>query len=97
MLRTGGREIALGSDEARALAAQCGLDETKPAVIFGRDRKIDPPTPREVARALGQDLELSISDVVDVAIVGGGPAGLATGSQVLNNWLRDLCEAIGAF
>lgn len=71
------REFTLGSDEARALAAECGLDQAKPAAIFGRDRKIDPPTPREVARALGQDVELSVKDVVDVAIVGGGPAGVA--------------------
>jgi len=48
-----------------------------PAAIFGRKTKIDPPTPREVARVLGQDLDLNLSDVVDVAIVGGGPAGVA--------------------
>ena len=71
------RELALDSDEARDLAAQCGIAEAKPGAIFGRDQKIDPPTPRGVARALGQDLEIAAGDVVDVAIVGGGPAGVA--------------------
>ena len=71
------RELTLDSDEARELAAQCGIAEAQPGAIFGRDLKIDPPTPREVARALGQDLEIRGDDVVDVAIVGGGPAGVA--------------------
>ena len=71
------RELALESDEARDLAAQCGIGQAQPGAILGRDHKIDPPTPREVARALGQDLDLNTDSVFDVAIVGGGPAGVA--------------------
>lgn len=71
------REVALDTEDARNIAASCGLEQAKPGAIFGRDFKIDPPTPRQVARALGLDLELNTSDTVDVAIVGGGPAGVA--------------------
>lgn len=71
------RELPLDSEEARTLAAQCGISEAQPGAIFGRDRKIDPPTPREVARAMGLDIDLNIDVMVDVAIVGGGPAGVA--------------------
>ncbi|WP_300032055.1 cyclic nucleotide-binding domain-containing thioredoxin-disulfide reductase [uncultured Roseobacter sp.] len=71
------REIAADSDEARALAAQCGIDRAHPGVIFGKERKIDPPTPRAVAEALGLDLKLGDAGTFDVLIVGGGPAGVA--------------------
>ncbi|MFK7879727.1 FAD-dependent oxidoreductase [Roseobacter sp.] len=71
------REIEITSDEARALAADCGIENAHPGVIFGRDLKIDPPTPRGVARALGLHLEMSQNCTFDVLIVGGGPAGVA--------------------
>ncbi len=71
------RELPLNSAEACKLATQCDLPPALPGVIFGRDRKIDPPTPREVARAMGLDLDLKTDTVFDVAIVGGGPAGVA--------------------
>ena len=82
------RELALDSEEAQALAAQCGIGEAQPGAIFGKDVKIDPPTPRAVARAMGQDLELNTDTAFDVAIVGGGPAGVAAavyaGAEGLN-------------
>ncbi|MDW4499529.1 FAD-dependent oxidoreductase [Sulfitobacter sp. D35] len=73
------REIALDSDEAKALAAECGLAEAEPGVIFGRERKIEPPTPRGVAETLGFDLSTQGDTFHDVLIVGGGPAGVAAG------------------
>ncbi|MDW3222631.1 MAG: FAD-dependent oxidoreductase [Paracoccaceae bacterium] len=71
------REIEVTSDEAKVLSAQCGIEQAQPGVIFGRERKIDPPTPRGVAKALGLHLEVSTGSAFDVLIVGGGPAGVA--------------------
>ncbi|WP_299963300.1 cyclic nucleotide-binding domain-containing thioredoxin-disulfide reductase [uncultured Roseobacter sp.] len=73
------REIELSSEEARSLAQQCGLADAEPGVIFGRDRKIEPATPRGVAGALGLHLETDADTSFDVLIVGGGPAGVAAG------------------
>lgn len=73
------REIEVTSEEAIKLAAQCGISEAQPGVIFGRERKIDPPTPRAVAQALGLHLEVQAAAQFDVLIVGGGPAGVAAG------------------
>jgi thioredoxin reductase (NADPH) len=84
------REIARDSDEARALAAQCGVAEAEPAVILGRDQKIEPPTPQGVAAALGLDLALTSEDLYDVLIVGGGPAGVAAAVYAGAEGLRAL-------
>ncbi|WP_187430008.1 Ferredoxin--NADP reductase [Roseobacter fucihabitans] len=73
------REIEVTSQEALALAAQCVVGAAQPGVIFGRAHKIDPPTPRGVAKALGLYLEVSQDSAFDVLIVGGGPAGVAAG------------------
>ena len=71
------QSLALGSAEAIAAASACGLVAATPAVIFGRDHVVENPTPADVARLLGLNLEFSESDSVDVLIVGGGPAGVA--------------------
>ena len=73
------REAEIGSQEALALAQDCGLAPDAPAVVFDRTRVITPATPRAVARALGQDIMLTPDDLMDVIIVGGGPAGVAAG------------------
>ncbi|MEL6563318.1 MAG: FAD-dependent oxidoreductase [Pseudomonadota bacterium] len=72
-------ELEIDSDEGDALAAQCSIDRAHPAVIFAKHQVINPPTPRGVARALGLDMVLRKEEVYDVAIVGGGPAGVAAG------------------
>ncbi|WP_415921260.1 FAD-dependent oxidoreductase [Tateyamaria sp. SN6-1] len=72
-------EIEIESAEGDALAEQCRIDRAHPAVIFAKHHVIHPPTPRGVARALGLDVALRKEDVFDVAIVGGGPAGVAAG------------------
>lgn len=58
------------------------LVDHKPAVILDRDRKIEHPTPREVARLLNMDLDIGGDLLIDVLIVGGGPAGVAAAVNV---------------
>ena len=62
-----------GDEEALRLG---NLVDHKPAVILDRDRKIEHPTPREVARLLNMDLDIGDDLRTDVLIVGGGPAGV---------------------
>ena len=72
------RELTLGEHEAEALAHQCSLGKAEPAVIFGKDEVIHPPTARALAARLGLDLPGDADgDVYDLLIVGGGPAGVA--------------------
>ncbi|RVT85892.1 cyclic nucleotide-binding domain-containing protein [Rhodobacteraceae bacterium CCMM004] len=72
------QSIELGSDEADAVARACAIRHG-PAVIFGRDQVIADPTPAKVAQVLGLALDIPADEVVDVLIVGGGPAGVAAG------------------
>ena len=71
------RALALGSQEAAAVARACGAAHDAPAVIFGRDRLVADPTPGRVAELLGLQIALTDTAPVDVLIVGGGPAGVA--------------------
>jgi thioredoxin reductase (NADPH) len=64
-----------GSDE-EALRL-CKLVDYEPAVIFDHDRKIEHPTPREVARQLNMNLDIGDDLRTEILIVGGGPAGVA--------------------
>ena len=73
------QSIELESGEAEELVEACSLADHGPAVIFGRDRVIENPTPESVARALGLEQVLREDEIVDVMIVGGGPAGVAAG------------------
>ncbi|MEL6452884.1 MAG: FAD-dependent oxidoreductase [Pseudomonadota bacterium] len=72
-------EVEIDSAEGNDLAGQCQIDRAHPAVVFAKHQVIDPPTPRGVAQTLGLDMALRKEDVYDVAIVGGGPAGVAAG------------------
>ncbi|WP_299588172.1 FAD-dependent oxidoreductase [uncultured Tateyamaria sp.] len=72
-------EVEIDSTEGSDLANQCRIDRAHPAVVFAKHQVIDPPTPRGVAQMLGLDMALRKEDVYDVAIVGGGPAGVAAG------------------
>ncbi len=71
------RALDLGGGEAEEIAQTCSLIPRAPAVLFGRDRVIEDPTPRKIARLFGMDLELDDGCVHDVLIVGGGPGGIA--------------------
>lgn len=69
--------VDLDSQEARDEAAKCGVVLERPAVIIGKDRVIEDPTPLKVAEAMGLSHNLTDTGCVDVVIVGGGPAGVA--------------------
>ncbi|PZQ63236.1 MAG: thioredoxin-disulfide reductase [Phenylobacterium zucineum] len=65
------------SQEARDVAQSCAISPGAPAVVFGRGRQVDAPTPEKVARLLGVNYDLQEDAPFDVLIVGGGPAGVA--------------------
>lgn len=65
--------------EGMEAAQACGLDLNRPAVIYGDNTPIADPTPRKIAQLLGLDLSLTADHLLDVLIVGGGPAGVAAG------------------
>ncbi len=69
----------LDSPEAHAVASSCSADPTQPVVIFGKDTVITDPTPEKIAQLVGMHQELIEDEIVDVLIVGGGPAGVAAG------------------
>ena len=69
--------MALGTGEAEGAAETCSIDHSQPAVIFGPDTVIDPPTVQNLARHMGLGLAPGEDETVDVLIVGGGPAGVA--------------------
>ncbi|MEO0635011.1 MAG: FAD-dependent oxidoreductase [Pseudomonadota bacterium] len=71
------RLVEYGSQEAMDIwqGNECPIGET--VVVYGRDRKIQQPTPLKVAAVLGLDLEIEDKEIFDTLIVGGGPAGVA--------------------
>lgn len=73
------RSLDLQNPETAQIAARCDLHARGPAVIFGADTVVEDPNTRKVARLLGIDLDLDPSQIFDVIIVGGGPAGIAAG------------------
>lgn len=71
--------VELGSKEAQIIARDCGISANEPAVILGKNDLVSDPTPRKIARLLGMYQSVGDCEVVDVVIVGGGPAGVAAG------------------
>jgi thioredoxin reductase (NADPH) len=71
------RAYAIGSAEARALGARCGIPADTGAVIMGERTLIADPTPRSIAHHLRLDQAVEEGARFDVVIVGAGPAGLA--------------------
>ena len=66
------------SPEAGGVAESCGFAGGGAHLVF--DGELLPEaTPRALARRLGLDLAIGEARVFDVAIVGGGPAGIAAG------------------
>ncbi len=70
------RDVPFGP-EADALAQSCGVTAGQPMVIFRREKALTDPTPAKVAQLLGLDLSVKQGEVLDVVIVGAGPAGVA--------------------
>ncbi|MEN0068095.1 MAG: FAD-dependent oxidoreductase, partial [Myxococcota bacterium] len=83
------RTLPLDDPEAEALLGRLSLPRA-PVAIFGRDRIIDEPTPRELARLVGLDQPLTGESAFDVVIVGGGPAGIAAAVYAGAEGLRAL-------
>ena len=73
------RELNLNSDEARALAHRCNTAPDEPFALLGETQLVEPQTPKRLAELLGMDLSVSDAEVLDVLIVGAGPAGVAAG------------------
>jgi thioredoxin reductase (NADPH) len=67
----------LGSAEGTEIAKACDITHNQPAVIFGRDRHVEDPTPQKVAELLGLRQRIPDGMMADLLIVGGGPAGVA--------------------
>jgi thioredoxin reductase (NADPH) len=82
--------LALGSPEAVATAEGCSIAASEPAVIFGRGVVVTDPTPEKIARLLGLNRDLRPDEAFDVLIVGGGPAGVASGVYAGAEGLRAL-------
>ena len=66
----------LDSSETEA-SRLCSLVDHEPAVILGKDRPLDDPSPRALAQALNLDLPIREDETVDLLIVGAGPSGVA--------------------
>jgi thioredoxin reductase (NADPH) len=73
------RSYPIGSEEAAAVSASCGIASNAATVVFGKDLVVEDPTPEKVARLLGLDQDLPEDAAFDVLIVGAGPAGVAAG------------------
>lgn len=69
--------LEAGTPQGDEASRSCGISLSEPAVIFGLNRVVENPTPARIAHLLGLDLEIDNDEVVDVLIVGGGPAGVA--------------------
>lgn len=74
--------------------------EPRYPLVFAPDRQVlHPASVRDVARSLyGAPTELDVDQVVDVAVVGGGPAGLATAVYASSEGLSTVvleAEAVG--
>jgi thioredoxin reductase (NADPH) len=81
---------ALGSERARAVAVSCAADPHRPTVVFGKDMVVSDPTPEKIAKLLGMHRDLVDEEMVDLLIVGGGPAGVAAGVYAGAEGLRAL-------
>ena len=73
------RSLAIGDPAAVRLSAMCGVRADQAAVIVGKDQVVTDPTPRKIADLLGLGLNVGRDEVIDVVIVGAGPAGVAAG------------------
>ena len=73
------RSYALGSDEAEMLRGRVGMDEDTPFAVIGEGVVMDDPSPSQLARHFGLDMDAQLGGMHDVLIVGGGPAGVAAG------------------
>ncbi|MEM9678142.1 MAG: FAD-dependent oxidoreductase [Pseudomonadota bacterium] len=91
------KKIDLGSELATRVLEEAGCPIDQPAALFNGAR-LDDTSPRAIARLLGLDMPLQEECVFDVAIVGGGPAGIAAAVYAGAEGLRGIVienEVIG--
>jgi thioredoxin reductase (NADPH) len=78
------------TEAGRALLDQAGQDgATLPVLLYRTGRVLVDPTDAEVAESLGFRSRAG-TDAYDVAVVGGGPAGLAAGVYAASEGLRTM-------
>ena len=68
----------------------CQIAAHQPAVLVGKGRRVDAPTPRKISTLLGLDLQSNDVAQVDLLIVGGGPAGVAAAVYAGSEGLKAL-------
>jgi thioredoxin reductase (NADPH) len=68
----------------------CQIAAHQPAVLVGKGRKVEDPTPQKIAAILGLDLESNEIGQLDLLIVGGGPAGVAAAVYAGSEGLKAL-------
>ena len=68
----------------------CQIAAHQPAVLLGKGRKVEDPTPRKVSALLGLDLQSNDIGQIDLLIVGGGPAGVAAAVYAGSEGLKAL-------
>lgn len=73
------RQFDPASEGVAELAKACNITREYTHVIFGANEVLPEATPRALAQRLGLDMSLDGDLRYDVAIVGGGPAGIAAG------------------
>ncbi len=73
------RQFDPTSEGAAKVAQECRIDRHDTHVIFGDTEVLDEATPSALARRMGLDMALGDDKTFDVAIVGGGPAGISAG------------------
>jgi thioredoxin reductase (NADPH) len=67
-----------GNPHDASSIATCGSpDGAAFRVVLGKRRVLDRPTPRQLAREIGLDLDVKENMVCDLIVAGAGPAGLA--------------------
>ncbi len=71
------RLLELDTEAAQDEAQKCSLTFNQPAVIYGKHEVIEDPTPAKIAERMGLGLAICGYEVLDVLIVGGGPAGVS--------------------
>ncbi len=86
------------SPEGAACLRDHGLEGVRDPVVVVHGRPLLDPSPREVSRAFGVDIDPGEGREVDVLVVGAGPAGLAAAVYAASEGLSTLVverEAIG--
>jgi len=72
-------------------------DELPAVVLTDRGRVLRSATPKQIAEELGLSQTFSAEEVVDVAVVGGGPAGLSASVYAASEGLSVVCFEGTAF